>query len=90
VQEEIKNLEQSARQYQQESKYVEAIGILEELLKIKKAQYGTTSREFSKSCKQLCEICNILAVYYLKKEDISSALDLLKKSEELCENNELG
>jgi len=31
-----------------------------------------------------------LAVYYLKKEDINSALDLLKKSEELCENNELG
>jgi tetratricopeptide (TPR) repeat protein len=38
----------------------------------------------------LCEICNILAVYYLKKEDINSALDLLKKSEELCESNELG
>lgn len=31
-----------------------------------------------------------MAVYYLKKEDINSALDLLKKSEELCENNELG
>ena len=29
-------------------------------------------------------------MYYLKKEDINSALDLLKKSEELCENNELG
>jgi hypothetical protein len=29
-------------------------------------------------------------VYYLKKEDVNSALDLLKKSEELCENNELG
>lgn len=26
----------------------------------------------------------------MKKEDINSALDLLKKSEELCENNELG
>jgi hypothetical protein len=31
-----------------------------------------------------------LAVYYLKKEDVNSALDLLKKSEELCETNELG
>jgi hypothetical protein len=51
---------------------------------------GTNSKPFTKSCKQLCEICNILAVYYLKKEDINSALDLLKKSEELCENNELG
>ena len=69
---------------------MEAIGILEELLKIKKLHFGTTSKEFTRTCKQLCEICNILAVYYLKKEDINSALDLLKKSEELCENNELG
>lgn len=52
--------------------------------------YGVNSPQFTKSCKQLCEICNILAVYYLKKEDINSALDLLKKSEELCESNELG
>ena len=78
------------RQYQGESKYIEAIGVLEELLKVKKLNFGTNSREFTRSCKQLCEICNILAVYYLKKEDINSALDLLKKSEELCENNELG
>ena len=76
--------------YQGESKYIEAIGVLEELLKIKKQDSGTNSKAFTKSCKQLCEICNILAVYYLKKEDINSALDLLKKSEELCENNELG
>lgn len=69
---------------------MEAIGILEELLKIKNVHFGTTSREFTRTCKQLCEICNILAVYYLKKEDINSALDLLKKSEELCKNNELG
>ena len=33
--------------------------------------FGTTSREFTRTCKQLCEICNILAVYYLKKEDIN-------------------
>lgn len=64
--------------------------MLEELLKVKKLHFGTNSKQFTKSCKQLCEICNILAVYYLKKEDVNSALDLLKKSEELCENNELG
>lgn len=87
---EIVKLEDTVRQYQSESKYIEAIGVLEELLKIKKMNFGTNSKQFTRSCKQLCEICNILAVYYLKKEDINSALDLLKKSEELCENNELG
>ena len=86
----IQKLEENVKQYQTESKYIEAIGVLEELLKIKKINFGTNSKQFTKSCKQLCEICNILAVYYLKKEDINSALDLLKKSEELCENNELG
>ena len=86
----IQKLEENVKQYQSESKYIEAIGVLEELLKIKKINFGSNSRQFTKSCKQLCEICNILAVYYLKKEDINSALDLLKKSEELCENNELG
>jgi hypothetical protein len=90
IQVDIIKLEETVNQYQSESKYIEAIGVLEELLKIKKIKFGTNSRQFTKSCKQLCEICNILAVYYLKKEDINSALDLLKKSEELCENNELG
>jgi tetratricopeptide (TPR) repeat protein len=69
---------------------VEAIGILEEILRFKKLHFGINSKEFTRSCKQLCEICNILAVYYLKKEDINSALDLLKKSEELVDTNELG
>lgn len=90
LKEELLKLEATVKQYQSESKYIEAIGVLEELLKIKKMNFGTNSKQFTKSCKQLCEICNILAVYYLKKEDINSALDLLKKSEELCENNELG
>jgi hypothetical protein len=29
----------------------------------------------------------LMFLQYLKKEDINSALDLLKKSEELCETN---
>jgi len=54
----------------EQSKYVEAIGKIEQLLVLKKIHFGTASKEFSRSCKQLCEICNILAVYYLKKEDV--------------------
>lgn len=86
----IPKLEQQANEFQKESKYVEAIGVLEELIHIKKVNFGTNSKEFTKTCQQLCEICNILAVYYLKREDVNSALELLKKSEELCANNELG
>ena len=73
--------------------------MLEELIIIKKVNFGTNSKEvtafpsrlqFTRTCQQLCEICNILAVYYLKREDVNSALELLKKSEELVANNELG
>ena len=69
---------------------MEAIDTLEDLIGYKKQEFGSNSEEFTVSCKQLCEICNILAVFYLKKDDVKAALDLLKKSEILCENNELG
>jgi hypothetical protein len=47
----ILKLEATVRQYQSESKYIEAIGVLEELLKIKKMSFGTNSKQFTKSCK---------------------------------------
>ena len=40
----IQKLEENVRQYQGESKYIEAIGVLEELLKIKKINFGTNSK----------------------------------------------
>lgn len=49
--EDIQKLESTVRTYQQESKYIEAIGVLEELLKIKKINFGTNSKQFTKSCK---------------------------------------
>ena len=90
IRDRIAELEDQANKFHEESKYLEAIDTLEELLALKKEEYGTTGPEFTETCRQLCEICNILAVFYLKKDDVKSALDLLKKSEVLCENNELG
>lgn len=90
VRDRIAELEEQANKYHEDLKYLEAIDTLEELLALKKEEYGTTGPEFTETCRQLCEICNILAVFYLKKDDVKSALDLLKKSEVLCENNELG
>lgn len=90
VRDKIADLEEQANKYHEDLKYLEAIDTLEELLALKKEEYGTTGPEFTETCRQLWEICNILAVFYLKKDDVKSALDLLKKSEVLCENNELG
>jgi len=86
----ISELEEQANKYHEDLKYLESIDTLEELLALKKERYNTKGPEFTETCRQLCEICNILAVFYLKKDDVKSALDLLKKSEVLCENNELG
>jgi len=47
----IQKLEENVKLYQSESKYIEAIGVLEELLKIKKINFGTNSKQFTKSCK---------------------------------------
>ena len=43
VKADLDNLEKQVKVYQQESKYIEAIGILEELLKVKKIHYGVNS-----------------------------------------------
>lgn len=40
----IQKLEENVKLYQSESKYIEAIGVLEELLKIKKINFGTNSK----------------------------------------------
>lgn len=44
ITEDIVKLEETVKLYQGESKYIEAIGVLEELLKIKKLNFGTNSR----------------------------------------------
>jgi tetratricopeptide (TPR) repeat protein len=86
----IRELEEQSNKFHEDLKYLEAIDTLEELLALKKERFGTTGPEFTETCRQLWEICNILAVFYLKKDDLKSALDLLKKSEVLWENNDLG
>ena len=86
----ITELEDQATQYHEDLKYLEAIDTLEELLALKKEEYGTTGQEFTKTCRQLCETSNILSVFYLKKDETKQAYDILKKSEALCDNNELG
>ena len=78
IEQRISQLEEQANKYHEDLKYIEAIDTLEELLALKKEEYGTTGAEFTETCRQLWEICNILAVFYLKKDDVKSALDLLK------------
>lgn len=90
IEQKITELEDQANKFHEDLKYLEAIDTLEELLVLKKEEYGTTGPEFTKTCRQLCEISNILSVFYLKKDATKQAYDILKKSEALWDNNELG
>lgn len=56
IRERILELEEQANKYHEELKYLEAIDTLEELLALKKQEYGTTGPEFTETCRQLCEI----------------------------------
>ena len=49
----IEELEEQANKYHEDLKYLEAIDTLEELLALKKEQFGTTGPEFTETCRQL-------------------------------------
>lgn len=49
----IAELEDQANKYHEDLKYLEAIDTLEELLALKKEEFGTTGPEFTETCRQL-------------------------------------
>lgn len=49
----ISDLEDQANKYHEDLKYLEAIDTLEELLALKKEEFGTTGPEFTETCRQL-------------------------------------
>lgn len=53
IEQRISQLEEQANKYHDDLKYLEAIDVLEELLALKKEQYGTTGPEFTETCRQL-------------------------------------
>ena len=83
----IEELDKTAEKLKAEGKFMEALDIVEQGLAIRKEKYGENSEEVKKSHHQLCELCNILATFYLQKDDSQLALDLLKRAETLSEKN---
>lgn len=88
--ERLNELDAQAAELQKEGNYSEALEISEEALILRKNKYGINSKQVAKSCKQLCELCNLLSMAYLQKDNFSMSYDLLKRSEMLAEKNEQG
>eukprot|EP00347_Sterkiella_histriomuscorum_P006593 403352176 len=68
----------------------ESLDKLEKILQLKQINFGTSSPEYTKTCLQISNICNVLAIELLKTQQFQRAHELLKKSELLCENNDYG
>ena len=83
--EDLKSLEERAKQLKSEGKFLEALEVMEQSLAHGRTQFGPESEQVRRTCIQLCELCNIIATNYLQREDFQYALDLLKRAELLCE-----
>lgn len=84
----IEELDKIAAEFKAAGKYMEALDIVEQALSMRKSKFGENSEEVKKSYRQLCELCNILATFYLQREDSYLALDLLKRAEVLSEGDQ--
>ncbi|CDW79018.1 UNKNOWN [Stylonychia lemnae] len=86
----IQQLDDQVLKLQQKGNYEDCLIKLEKALVLKQSNFGTSSSEYTKTCLQISNICNILAISLVKAEQFNRALELLKKSEALCENNDYG
>ena len=83
----LTHLDELGKKLQSEKKYIEALEVVEEALLLRKDRYGLNSEQVQATCKQLCEICNLLAMVYLQNENYTLSLELLKRAEMLASNN---
>lgn len=84
----LDELDRNVAELKKQGKYTEALELLEQGLAIRKTRFGENSEEVKISYKQLCELCNILATFYMQREDSHLALDLLKRAEILSEHDQ--
>ena len=71
-------------------KFQDALAKLGELHVLVKIHFSTQSEKFTHVCTKICNVCNLLAMNLLKSDKAAEALNLLRRSEGLSENNELG
>jgi hypothetical protein len=71
-------------------KFRDALTKLSTLHGLVKIHFSTQSEKFTHVCTKICNVCNLLATNLLKTGDAAEALNLLRRSESLSENNELG
>jgi tetratricopeptide (TPR) repeat protein len=84
----LEDLDQKSQLLQKAGDYVGALEAVEQALIIRKDEFGVDSEQVELTCNRLCELCNLLGMKYLEREDYGLALDLLKRAELLSEHND--
>ena len=77
----LNELNEAAAQLQKEGRFLEALECLERGLVLRQRIFGPQSDMVWSACKAAGELCNLLAMTYLQKEDYGMVSELLKKAE---------
>ena len=86
----LARLDEAGGQLQREGRYLEALECLERGLVLRQRLYGARSDAVWGACKAAGELCNLLAMTYLQKQDYGMVGELLKKAEILTERDPAG
>jgi len=74
-------LEEKAISLKNGKKYLEALKRYEEVIALKKENFGDRDEGTLRTSGEAAIVCNILSMSFLQKENYSVALELLKKAE---------
>lgn len=81
VQAQIDKLEERAISFKNGKKYLESLKKYEEVLQLKKENFGDRDEGTLRTAGEAAIVCNILSMSFLQKENYAIALELLKKAE---------
>ncbi len=73
--------------YKSEKNYTECLNLIERSIIIKSQTFGKESQEFLKTAKDLCEVCNLIALSHLKNHQKEEGLSYLLRTEKLFKHH---
>jgi len=86
----LARLETAARDFQRDSRHLDALECLERALVLRKRLFGLQSEEFWGPARGAGELCNQLALAYMQKEDYAQVDRLLRRAEALTQRDPEG
>jgi hypothetical protein len=79
----IEELDFKINIFKSEKNYTECLNLIEKSIIIKSQKYGKESPEFIKTARDLCEVCNLIALSHLKNNQKEEGLSYLLRTEKL-------